>query len=129
MAEKPMAPLGTAENPWPAWAVLQKSDVEAVCAKAGKTEDDYYGGLLPALAGTVRRVEAILRSAADREDTREFVAENILRIADGTMYVKIFTCVNGHCHVPAEAPLAAGVNGYARTNGWHNVQFDFTAGS
>ena len=109
----------------PAWGDLAPDDVLAACAAAGKSADAWCSEFLPAMAAVVDRIEAILRAAPDREDTRDFRAENILSIRDGIIYVRIFTCVNGWCHVPAEGLLALGVHS-VRQLGWPNLQFDFS---
>lgn len=125
LRQKTALSLGTEDNPWPRWAIFHRSDVQDICLGAGKEEHQFFSELLPALVSVVRRVEQVLRGSG-REDCREFCAENILRISEGKMLVRIFTCVNGHCHVPAEGPLADGIH-RIRELGWQNLDFDFSS--
>lgn len=135
--------LGTPENLWPDWAILKSDDVAEACwvaedmvkpwsnaaedeARFKRKEELFYTEFLPALVAVVRKIEQILR-AADREDTDGFFAENILYIKDGHIFLRVFTCVNGNCHVPAEGPLGQGVRDINEM-GWGNLDFDFGRG-
>lgn len=123
MSQKADSSLGTPENPLPSWAILNVNEVQEFCTCAGKQQNEYYDDFLPALVEVVRRVEGILRDSG-RTDCQHFFAQNILKISNGQIFVKIFSCVNGNCHVPAEVPFATGV-GEIRHRGWYNLQFDF----
>lgn len=117
------SPTGDAENPHASLGNLHMDDVREACETVGKSTDDFYEELLPALAETVKQIEEVIRN--DREENADFRAEDILRIERGIIFVRVFTCVKGHCNVEAETMLAMAVRELMHTKMWKNIEFDF----